>query len=519
VPAPATTPVVSTQPAALLPAPARFRWLTLAVLCVSLLVVSLDNTILTVALPTIERVLHASSSQLQWIVDAYVLVFAGLLLTLGSLGDRIGRKVVFMAGLALFAGGSTLCAFASTPDRLIAARAFLGIGAAAIMPSTLSILINLFPEPAERAKAIGIWSGTSGLGVAIGPVAGGWLLAHYWWGSIFLVNVPIALAGLVAAALACPSSKNPASKRPDPVGAALSIAGMALLVWGIIDAPERGWSSPVVLAAIIAGAVVLAGFVAFERRSSHPMLEIGFFRSLRFSAAMAAMAMVIFALMGTLFLVTQYLQFSLGYSPLDTGLRVAPVALLLLVAAPASMLAVHRLGTKPVVFTGMALIALGLYLISRVHVGAGYSDLLPAFILLGIGTGLSLAPSTDAVMGTLPLEEAGAGAATNSAALQVGAALGVAVLGSLLNTRYQNLVAPALARYPVPTGILELILGSVGGALAVAARVPGAAGHELAALAERGFVSGLDLAMVVGAGVVLAGALVAVLLIPNRPRR
>jgi len=482
-------------------------------------VVSLDNTILTVALPTIERVLHASSSQLQWIVDAYVLVFAGLLLTLGSLGDRIGRKTVFMAGLALFAGGSTICAFASTPDRLIAARAFLGIGAAAIMPSTLSILINLFPEPAERAKAIGIWSGTSGLGVAIGPVAGGWLLAHYWWGSIFLVNVPIALAGLVAAALACPPSKNPASKRPDPVGAALSIAGMALLVWGIIDAPERGWSSPVVLGAIVAGAVVLAGFVAFERRSSHPMLEIGFFRSLRFSAAMAAMAMVIFALMGTLFLVTQYLQFSLGYSPLDTGLRVAPVALLLLVAAPASMLAVHRLGTKPVVATGMALIALGLYLISRVHVGAGYFDLLPAFIVLGVGTGLSLAPSTDAVMGTLPLEEAGAGAATNSAALQVGAALGVAVLGSLLNTRYQNLVAPALARYPVPKGILELILGSVGGALAVAARVPGAAGHELAALAQRGFVSGLDLAMAVGAGVVLAGALVALLLIPNRPRR
>lgn len=481
--------------------------------------VSLDNTILTVALPTIERVLHASSSQLQWIVDAYVLVFAGLLLTLGSLGDRIGRKTVFMAGLALFAGGSTICAFASTPDRLIAARAFLGIGAAAIMPSTLSILINLFPEPAERAKAIGIWSGTSGLGVAIGPVAGGWLLAHYWWGSIFLVNVPIALAGLVAAALACPPSKNPASKRPDPVGAALSIAGMALLVWGIIDAPERGWSSPVVLGAIVAGAVVLAGFVAFERRSSHPMLEIGFFRSLRFSAAMAAMAMVIFALMGTLFLVTQYLQFSLGYSPLDTGLRVAPVALLLLVAAPASMLAVHRLGTKPVVATGMALIALGLYLISRVHVGAGYFDLLPAFIVLGVGTGLSLAPSTDAVMGTLPLEEAGAGAATNSAALQVGAALGVAVLGSLLNTRYQNLVAPALARYPVPKGILELILGSVGGALAVAARVPGAAGHELAALAQRGFVSGLDLAMAVGAGVVLAGALVALLLIPNRPRR
>ena len=308
----------------------------LAVLCVSLLIVSLDNTILNVALPVIVRTLHASSSSLQWIVDAYAIVFAGLLLVAGSLGDRLGRKWVFMAGLFVFATGSALSAFSGTPDRLIAARAFMGIGGAAIMPSTLSILTNTFTEPHERARAIGIWSGTTGLGVAIGPVAGGWLLAHFWWGSVFLLNVPIAVVGLLCSAPIVPNSKSPDAKRPDPLGAGLSIVGMGLLLWGIIEAPQRSWSSPLIIGAIVAAVAVLAVFAIWERHSSHPMLQVSFFSSRRFSAAMGAMGLVMFALMGGLFLLTQYLQFSLGCTAFQTGLRIAPIAGVLLVIAPLS---------------------------------------------------------------------------------------------------------------------------------------------------------------------------------------
>jgi EmrB/QacA subfamily drug resistance transporter len=486
------------------------------VLCVSLLIISLDNTILNVALPAIVRTMHASSTELQWIVDAYVIVFAGLLLVSGSLGDRVGRKWVFMAGLLIFAAGSATSAFSATPDRLIAARAFMGIGAAAIMPSTLSILTNVFTDAGDRARAIGLWTGVSGLGLAIGPVAGGWLLAHYWWGSVFLINVPIALVGFLAVMWLVPNSKNPASKRPDPVGAGLSIFGMALLLWGIIEAPTRTWTSPLILGAIAAATVVLTGFILWERRSTHPMLELSFFASRRFSVAMGTMGLVFFALMGGLFLLTQYLQFSLGYSALQTGLRVAPIAAVLLVVASLSSMLVRLVGTKLVVFAGMGLIAIGLGLVSRVTVHGTYLDVLPAFLLMGIGTGLAYAPCTESVMGSLPLDLAGVGSATNSTALQTGGALGVGVLGSLLNTRYQNRMAPALAHYQVPKSILDQLNGSLGGALAVARHLGSPLGSELAELARRSFVSGMDLAVTVGAIALVFGTIAVLVMLPNR---
>ena len=494
----------------------RRRWAVLAVLCVSLLIVSLDNTILNVALPVMVRTMHASSTQLQWIVDAYAIVFAGLLLVAGSLGDRWGRKWVFVTGLSLFALGSAASAFSGTPDRLIAARAFMGIGAAAIMPSTLSILANVFTAEHDRARAIGIWSGTTGLGVAIGPVVGGWLLAHYWWGSVFLVNVPIAALGLVATLWLVPNSKNPASKRPDPIGSGLSVVGMGLLLWGIIESSNRSWSSPLVIGAVVGAAVVLTVFARWERHSTHPMLELSFFSSRRFSAAVGAMGLVIFALMGGLFLLTQYLQFSLGYSPLQTGLRIAPIAAVLLVVAPLSSVIVRFVGTKPVVGTGMALIAVGLALLSRVTVYGTYLEALPAFLCMGLGVGLAFAPCTESVMGSLPPEQAGVGSATNGASLQVGGALGVAVLGSLLNTRYQSHLAPVLARYPIPKPILSLITGSLGGALGVAQSVGGKLGAGLGAFARVSFISGMDLAVTVGAVVVGVAAVVVVLVLPSR---
>jgi len=487
----------------------------LGVLCISLLIVSLDNTILNVALPVMVRAMHASSSQLQWIVDAYAIVFAGLLLVAGSLGDRFGRKWVFVAGLVLFAAGSATSAFSGSPDHLIAARAFMGVGAAAIMPSTLSILANVFTGDHERAKAIGIWSGTTGLGVAVGPVAGGWLLAHYWWGSVFLVNVPIAFLAIIATLWLIPNSRNAQSKRSDPIGSGLSVLGMGLLLWGIIEAPNRTWSSPLVIGAIGLAVVALAGFVVWERRSDHPMLELSFFRSRRFSGAIVAMGLVIFALMGGLFLLTQYLQFSLGYSALQTGERIAPIAAVLLVAAPFSIFLTRFVGTKAVVFTGMALIASGLLLLSHVTVHGTYLEALPAFFLMGGGVGLAFAPCTESVMGSLPPEQTGIGSATNSAVLQTGGALGVAVLGSLLSTRYQDHLAPILSHYTIPKAILSLINGSLGGALGVAQQVGGPLGAGLAAVGRESFVSGMNLAMTVGAIVVAGAAIVVLGVLPN----
>ena len=492
------------------------RWVVLAVLCVSLLVISLDTTVLNVAMPTIVRRLGATSSQLQWTVDAYAVAFAGLLLVLGSLGDRVGRKWVFLAGLAVFAAGSAGSAFSGTPDHLVVARACMGVGAAGIMPSTLSILSNVFTADRDRARAIGIWSGTTGVGVAAGPIVGGWLLAHFWWGSVFLVNVPIAVVGIAAAAFLVPNSRNVAAKRPDPVGALLSVAGMGVLLWGIIEAPSRTWTSPLVLGAFGAAAAVLTAFVRWELRSDHPMLPLAFFRSRRFSAAIGAMGLVLFGLLGAFFLLTQWLQFSLGYSPLQTGVRIGPIAVVLLVAAPLSSFLARIIGTKPVVFSGMALIAVGLGLLSRTTVHGAYADALPLLALIGFGTGLALAPSIESVLGSVPREEAGVGSATSDTALQLGGALGVAVLGTALNIRYQGHMSPLLAHQPVPGAIRSLILGSVGGALAVAQRVGGPLGTELAGVARQSFVNGMDLALVVGSAVVGAAAFVVLAVLPNR---
>lgn len=509
-----------TAPAPLPPGHARkgrSRWSVLAVLCISLLVVSLDTTILNVAVPDIVRSLHASSSDLEWAIDAYAIVFAGLLLVLGNLGDRVGRKWILIAGIVVFGLGSAASAFSGSPDRLIAARAFMGIGAAAVMPATLSVLTNVYVRPEERSRAIGIWSGTTGLGVAVGPVLGGWLLAHFWWGSVFLVNVPICAAGLLLVLAVVPNSRDERTMRPDVMGAVLSTGGMSVLLWGIIEAPNRTWTSPLVLGALLAGCGVLALFVVWERHCDHPMLELAFFRSRRFSAAIAGMAMVIFALMGALFLFTQYLQFSLAYSAFATGLRIAPIAAILMVTAPLSMALDRRFGTKPVVGAGMGLVAASFVVLSFTTVRGGYGNALPAFMMMGAGTGLAFAPCTAAVMGSVSLERSGVGSATNSAALQVGGAAGVAVLGSLLNSRYQGQLAPLLAHHVIPHGIVELIMGSLGGALAVAGQVGGALGTALASSARHAFVSGMDLSLLAASVVVGVATVVVLCLLPNRP--
>jgi EmrB/QacA subfamily drug resistance transporter len=496
------------------------RWLALTVLCVSLLMVNLDNTVLNVALPTLVRDLHATSSQLQWIVDSYALVFAGLLLVAGSLADRVGRKRTFLAGLAAFACGSAWAAFSGSVGVLIAARASMGIGAALMMPSTLSIITDVFRDARERQRAIGFWAGTSGVGFALGPIVGGLLLAHFWWGSVFLINVPIAAAGLLCAVPLVPDSKNPAALRPDFGGALASIAGLALILWSIIEAPVHGWTSPLVIGVGVAGLVVLAAFVVWERASSHPMLNLRFFGSRSFSGAISSVSLVMFALVGSLFLLTQFLQFELGYSALQAGERMLPVAAAIALIAPLSAIAVRLAGTKLTVAAGLLMVATGFWLISHASTAWTYSSSLPGMIVIGVGAALVIPSATASVMGSLPRGDTGVGSATNGVSIQVGGALGVAVIGSLLSTRYQDEMTAALAPHHIPHAIENVVLGSIGGAQSVAARIGGAAGDLLAHLAKSAFISGMDLGLITGAVVAaIAGLLALAALPPRRERR
>ncbi|GID29886.1 MFS transporter [Paractinoplanes brasiliensis] len=511
-----TTKADHTQVTQQPPVPPHRAW-ALLVLCVSLLIVTLDNTILNVALPTLVRDLHATSSQLQWVVDGYALVFGGLLLVAGSLADRYGRKRAVLLGLCLFAVASAWAAWSSSVHTLIAARASMGVGAALIMPATLSIITDMFREPAARQRAIGAWAATSGLGIAIGPIAAGLLLAHFWWGSVFLVNVPIAALGFACALLLVPDSRNPVPRRADPVGAALSIAGLGLLLWAIIEAPTDGWGSGRVLGAGLGGLVVLALFVVWENASSHPMLSLSFFRSRRFSVATSAAGLNTFALFGAMFVLTQFLQFTLGYSALAAGVRILPVASVLAVAAPASAQLVRLIGTKLVVAAGLTAVAGGLWQLSTATTNSSYGDVLPGMILLGLGAGLVMPATAESVMGSLPPGRTGVGAATNGTSLQVGGALGVAVVGSLLNTRYQDQISTALAPYHLPGDVTATVHGSIGGALEVAARLGGEAGHLLTAAARSAFMDGMHLGLLTAAGVAAAGILLTAIALPARP--
>ncbi|MGO9881941.1 MAG: MFS transporter [Solirubrobacteraceae bacterium] len=493
------------------------RWAALVVLCAAALIINVDNTILNVALPTLVRKLHATSSQLQWVVDSYALVFAGLLLVGGSLADRLGRKRFFLIGLAVFAAGSIGAALSGSVDMLIAWRAVMGAGAALTIPASLSIINDVFRDPAQRAKAIGAWAATIGLGIAIGPIAGGLLLAKFWWGSIFLVNVPIVIAAFAGAIVLLPDSKNPDADRPDPAGAALSIAGLGLLLWAIIEGPTKGWTSASVVGVGALSVAALAGFIAWEANTDHPMLNLAFFRDRRFSIAAASESLGIFGLMGVLFLQTQFLQFDLGYSPLQAGLRILPTAAMICLSAPLSPIIARRIGIKLVVAAGLAAIAGGLWQISAASTPAAtYEAVVPGMLLIGVGAGLLLPTATNSVVGSVPQGDSGIGSATNTVALQVGGALGVAVIGSAMLSRYQSRMTAALTDRHVPVAATHAIIGSLGGALTVAGSVGGTTGAVLAHAARAAFMSGMQMSLAVGAVIALAGALLVLTRLPSR---
>jgi EmrB/QacA subfamily drug resistance transporter len=491
------------------------RWWTLLILSAALLVISLDNTILNVALPTIERDLDASSGALQWIVDSYTLVFAGLLLTMGALGDRFSRRGALVAGLIIFGGASLASAFAGSATMLIVSRAMMGVGGALIMPTTLSILTNVFPAE-ERPKAIGIWAAVAGIGVGIGPATGGWLLEQFDWTAVFLVNVPIVVAALVATPKLVPDSRDPEQARLDPMGAVLSTLGLGILTAAIIEAPERGWTSGLILGGFAAAAVVLAGFVIWELRTASPMLDVRLFRIRRFTGASASIALVFFALFGAIYFLTQYLQGVMDYSALQAGVRMIPVAGGLIIGGPVSAKLADRFGTRRVVSVGLSVVAAALFLLSGADTDSGYSLVAVSLVLLGFGMGATMAPATESIMSSVPLNHAGVGSAMNDTVRMVGGTLGVAILGSLLSSSYGADMEPAVKSLPQPTA--DAASDSLGHASVVADQIGGGAGRALSNAAETAFTTAMSSTLTVAAITALTGAVLALVVLPGKSR-
>jgi EmrB/QacA subfamily drug resistance transporter len=489
------------------------RWWILAVLCSSLIIVIVGNTVLNVALPTLVRELQATQTELQWIVDAYALVFAGLLLTAGALGDRYGRKGALTVGLVIFGTASAFSAFVDGPTGLIIGRGVMGVGAALVMPATLSILMTVFP-PHERGKAIAIWAGLAGAGAAIGPVGSGFLLEHFWWGSVFLMNLPIIAGALIAGAILLPKSKNPDDAPLDPVGALLSILGLTALLYGIIEAPNHGWTAPETLAAFAAAVVLLVVFGWWELRSREPMLQLRWFRNPAFSTASGAITLVFFAMFGTFFLFTQYLQLVLGYGTLEAGVRMLPMAAVMMVTAPNSARLAERFGPKRVVAAGLATLSVGLLLMSFSAVDSGYAMVVVPLAVMAAGMGTAMAPATSAIMASLPLGKAGVGSAVNDTTRELGGALGVAVLGSLSASAYASGVGRATTGLPADAAALAET--SLGGAVRLGREMGGAAGEGLVRAAQVAYVDGMATSLRVGGVGVLVASILVLKYLPSR---
>jgi EmrB/QacA subfamily drug resistance transporter len=494
------------------------RRVILLTLCLAAFTINLDTTIVNVALPTFVRDLGATTGQLQWIVDAYSLVFAALVLAAGSVSDRVGRKGALLTGLAIFGVGSLLGSQCSSPGQLIAVRALIGLGAAIIFPATLSILTNVFTDRTERAKAIGLWGAMTGLGVAAGPICGGWLLENFWWGAVFAAIAPVAAAVGILVALFVPSSRDPEAPRLDVVGLLMSTIAIGTLVFTIIEAPDAGWSSGRSLLGFAAAATVFALFVSWERRVTQPMLDVQLFRNLRFTAASGSVTVAFFALFGFVFMITQYFQFLKAYSPFGTGLRMLPVAFAVAAASIVGTKLAVTLGNKAVVSAGLGCIAVGFLWVSTASAATGYTEIAAQMIVIGVGLGFTTAPATEAIMGVVPKEKAGIGSAMNDTTRELGGTLGVAVIGSVFASIYN-------ARLNLPVGLpaqaAQAAHESVGSAFIAAQRVAEAGlvpmAEQLRAAAATAFFDGFAIGCIVAAGVAALGAIAAAVLLPAQP--
>jgi EmrB/QacA subfamily drug resistance transporter len=481
------------------------RWKTLGVLALSLVIIGLDNTILNVALPTLQAEFDASASGLQWMVDSYLLVFAGLLLVFGTLGDRFGRKLALQAGVTIFGLASLGALIADSTGQVIAVRALMGVGAALIMPATLSIIANVFP-PEERGKAIGIWAALAAIGIGLGPLAGGLLLEWFDWSSVFLVNIPFAIAALLFGIRLVPESRDPNPGAFDIPGAILSTAGFSALVYAVIEAPGDGWTSGLVLGLLAVSALLLALFLWWERRTPEPMLDLRFFRRSGFSIGTLAVSVAFFALLGGIFALTQYLQFAHGYSAIEAGAIMSPMALGLIIGAGSSSRAVERLGTARVVSAGLVGLAtmLALTLLWEPNTSAGW--LLAWFFGIALSVGWVMAPATDAVVGAVPPERSGVASAMNTVARMVAGALGVAVVGSLVNSLYSDDLEGSLGA--LPPEAQDVAKESIGAAGALAGQLPGDAGSALLSAASDAFVQAMAIGLSVAAALAAATAVV-----------
>jgi EmrB/QacA subfamily drug resistance transporter len=496
------------------------RPLILPALLLAAFAINLDTTIVNVALPTLVRQLHASNSQLQWIVDAYNLVFAAFLLAAGSLSDRLGRKGMLLGGLALFGIAGVAGGFTSSSGQLIVARCFMGLGAAMVFPATLSLISNIFTGRAERARAIGLWGATAGAAIALGPIVGGWLLQHFSWASIFFAMAPVAAlaAGLVAWSV--PTSRDPHAPALDRPGFVLSTAATALLIFTIIEAPEHGWSSARSLAGFALGAALLGGFVAWERRVAAPMLDVGLFRNPRFAAACGAVTVAFFSLFGFIFLMTQYFQFIKHYSPLSAGVHLLPVATSVGISSVLGTKLAVRVGTKLIVTSGLVMVAAFYAWVATASAATSYGTIAAQMVLYGVGMGLTSAPATEAIMGVVSTAKAGVGSAVNDTTRLLGGTLGVAVIGSVYASVYANRLVSGLPSR-LPAALASAAHTSVGSALGVAEGLL-ASGHSgLAAsvqhAASNAFVHGLSVGCLVAGSVAAAGALMTAVLLPAWP--
>ncbi|HSL64857.1 MAG TPA: MFS transporter [Gaiellaceae bacterium] len=489
------------------------RWKTLAVLSLSLVIIGLDNTILNVALPTLQDEFDASPSKLQWMVDSYLLVFAGLLLVFGTLGDRLGRKLALQAGVSVFGLASLGALVADSANEVIAVRAAMGVGAALIMPATLSIIANVFSGE-ERGKAIGIWAALAAVGIGLGPLTGGLLLEWFDWSAVFLVNVPFAAAALLLGIRYVPESRDPRPGSFDLLGAALSTVGFSVLVYAIIEAPELGWTSGRVVGLLTASVVLLATFFWWERHTPEPMLDLGFFRNASFSVGTAAVSVAFFALLGAIFALTQYLQFAHGYSAIEAGAVMSPMALGLMIGAGSSTKAVRRLGTSRVVAAGLGGLALLLAVTTFWEPETGSLTLVAWFFGLTLAMGWVMAPATEAVVGAVPAAKSGVASATNTVARMVSAALGVAVVGSLVSSLYSRDVEGTLAG--LPPEAQAAAEDSVGAANAIAAQLPPDAAAGVLATTGDAFTHAMGVGLLVAAVLAAVTAGVVGRFLPSR---
>jgi EmrB/QacA subfamily drug resistance transporter len=494
--------------------PARVhRGVALGVLCLAAFTINVDTTIVNIALPSLVRQLDASTRELQWVVDAYTLTFAALVLAAGGLGDRYGRKGALLIGLAVFGCATAVGGLVDSPGALVAVRAVMGVGAAVIFPATLAIISNLYTERGERARAIGLWGAMTGLGVALGPITGGWLLEHFWWGSVFVAMAPVAAVTFVGGVWFVPTSRDPATPPVDVVGLVLSTLAIGTLVFTIIEAPERGWTSPATVNGFALAAAAV-GFVAVERRRPHPMLDVSLFRNLRFSAASGSIMIIFFALAGFIFLITQYFQFLKGYSPLSTGVRILPVATCIAIGSVVGVRLSVNIGNKAVVATGLFLVGVSFAWVSTASTATPYIEIVGQMVLAGLGMGLTTAPATEAIMGVVPKEKAGIGSAVNDATRELGATLGVAIIGSVYASLYASGIQDAAGSLPPPA--VDAASESIGAALAVSTQL-GPAGQPLLAASQTAFFDGFQLGCIVAATVLIAGAAFAARYLPSRP--